>query len=98
MDLETRAPIIIPLAHPSLNAYADQSNRSRHVNSHVIPRPLTHTSHRAVTGKVYGTPASDPVVLKLNKLTRPMIARTKAVSTTTTTTIIEEGNKRWGSS
>jgi hypothetical protein len=37
---------------------------------------------------------ADPVVLKLSKLTRPMIALTKAVSTTTTNKIIEEANMR----
>jgi hypothetical protein len=42
----------------------------------------------AVTDEVSGTTTSDPVVLKLNKLTRPMIALTKAVATTTTTKII----------
>jgi hypothetical protein len=97
MGFETHEFLIsTPPAHPSLNAYADISNMARHLNSHVAPRPLAQPYHMAVTGEVSGPPMAYPVVLKLNKQTRPMIALTKAVSTAVTTKIIEEANKRWG--
>jgi hypothetical protein len=50
-----------------------------------------------VNVEVSGTLVADPMVLKLNKLIRPMIALTKAVSTTTIATkIIEEANRHGG--
>jgi hypothetical protein len=75
-------------------AYEDLSNRARHLNSPVVPRPLAHRPHTAVTGKAYGNPATEHVVLQLNKLTRPMIVMALAVSTTTTKEIIEEAGRR----
>jgi hypothetical protein len=94
MALKTRVRIITPPAPSSLNAYANFSNIARHLNNPVVLRPLAPPSHIVVNCKVYGTPTLDPVVLRLNKLTQPMIALTKLVSTNTTTTkIVEEANK-----
>jgi hypothetical protein len=92
----TRVPITPPPAHPTLNAYANFTHRARHLNSPAGLRPLAHPSHLAVIGEVCGTPTSDMVVLKMNNLTRPMIAFTKAVVTTTTTKTIDEATKRRG--
>jgi hypothetical protein len=52
--------------------------------------PLAQLPNMAVIGEVYGTHATDYVVLKLNKFTRPMIALTLAVFTTTIKKIIKE--------
>jgi hypothetical protein len=86
----TRVPPPTTPTHPSLNAYF--SKRVRHLNTPVVPRPLAQPFHMAVTNEASGTLAADPVILKLNKLTRPMIALTTAVATTTTSMIIEEAN------
>jgi hypothetical protein len=80
----------------SLNTYTDFSNMARHLNNHILPHLLAQPSHLAYTGEVSWTPAADPVVLKISKLTRPMITVAMAVSTTTTTKIIEKANRRWG--
>jgi hypothetical protein len=79
-----RVPPPTPPTHPSPNAYTYFSNTERRLNNHVVPHPIAQPSHLAVTGEVSRTQAADPVVLKLSKLTRPIIALTKAVSTTTT--------------